>query len=77
MAFSGDVDADGVVELLIPNQNFTSLNAIHRNGTNAELEWEIPLDAKLITNIASARINNQSFAVAVGLENGILRIWQP
>ena len=76
MAIAADVNADNRVEVLLPNQQMTSLAAIQRTEDGAEVIWEIPLNSRLTTNIASIPVND-SLILALGLKQGILRIFMP
>jgi hypothetical protein len=77
MAFAGDVDADGYVELLIPNQTHDSISALQRVDSGVQIDWTIPLNDKITTNFSTVTFSNNKFSVAVGLSSGILRVWLP
>ncbi|MEM7534839.1 MAG: hypothetical protein AAF639_21865 [Chloroflexota bacterium] len=77
MAAAADFDGDGQVELLLPTQNRRTLGAIRFTGTEAELAWSMPVDGSMGSNIAVVPLMDGNMAVAVGRQNGSLRIWQP
>ncbi|CAN5121832.1 hypothetical protein BH24ACT19_BH24ACT19_04700 [soil metagenome] len=74
-ARAGDLDGEGSWELLVPNQEYTELGAIRRAADGAEVAWELPVGGKLATNLASATDAGGHASVAVGREDGVLRIW--
>lgn len=43
-ALAGDFDGDGAIELLLPDQTHTRLEAIRRTGQGAEVVWSLPMD---------------------------------
>ncbi|MGD2157489.1 MAG: hypothetical protein PVG32_11515 [Anaerolineales bacterium] len=77
MAAAGDFDGDGRVELLLPNQALNSLGAIQRNSTGAEIDWILPLDGNISTNLAATTLSDGQILVGIGRSDGILRIWYP
>jgi hypothetical protein len=77
MAAAGDFDGDGRIELLLPSQDRTSLGAIRRTADGAELAWTVPLDATLVTNLATVTLSGDEMQVGVGLSDGTLYIWTP
>jgi hypothetical protein len=77
MAVAGDFDGDGMLELLLPRQDRLELGAIHHLETGAFVDWSLPLEAKLATNIGAVKLTEDSLAIGVGLENGILTVWHP
>jgi hypothetical protein len=77
MAVAGDFDNDRIVELLLPSQNRTSLGGIQRTETGAVVDWELPLNGVLVTNLGSVAFVDGSIGIAAGLDNGTLRIWLP
>jgi hypothetical protein len=77
MALAMDADADGRVELVLPNQSLHTLAAIQRTTQGADVDWELVLDDLVSSNIASARFSNGTIAIGLGLESGLLRLWLP
>ncbi|HAY84579.1 MAG TPA: hypothetical protein DCY42_06550 [Chloroflexi bacterium] len=77
MAAAGDFNADGRVELLLPNQNLTELGLIQRNANGAEVLANLPLAGHLTSNLALVPLPGGQLAVAAGMDSSILRIWLP
>jgi hypothetical protein len=77
MALAGDFDGDGRPELLLPTDDRTQLGGIQRTADGAEAVYQLDLDGKMVTNLAGATLVSGDTAVGVGLDNGVLRIWQP
>lgn len=77
MALAADLDADGQVELLLPNQGLSTLAAIRRTADGAEVAWELALGDFLSSNLASARFEDGTLAIGAGLQSGLLRLWLP
>lgn len=79
MAASGDFDGDGQIELLLPNQALTELGAIRRNSSEegVEVAWTLPIGGRLSTNIGVVPLADEGIAVAVGRDDGTLRLWLP
>jgi hypothetical protein len=77
MAFAGDLDSDGKIELLIPNQNRTELGGIGRNSSGASVEWTIPIGGRLSTNLSAVALADGGLAVGIGRQDGVLRLWLP
>ena len=76
-ALAGDLDGDGRIELLVPDQAQESLGAIRRTNEGAEIVWSISLDGKLSTNLAAVTLSGGVLALGAGLEEGVLRLWLP
>jgi hypothetical protein len=77
MALAGDLDGDGRIELLVPNQGRTLLGAIRRTTADAEVVWTVPLDGKVSSNLAAVQLADDSLMVGAGREDGTLRLWLP
>ena len=77
MAVAGDFDNDGIIELLLPGQDRTTLGGIQRTETGAVVDWELPLNGILISNLGSVAFQDGSIGIAAGLDNGTLMIWLP
>ena len=77
MAVAADFDADGEVELLVPDQRMTDLAAVARRGSGAVSEWQLELGSRLTTNIAVVCHGGQRLGIAVGVEGRQLRMWLP
>lgn len=74
-ARAGDLDGDGALELLVPNQDRTGLGAIRHEQVGARVAWTLPADGVLTTNLAAATAAGGRVAVAAGRQDGVLRIW--
>ena len=77
MAVSGDFDGDGNVELLVPNQGLTKLGGIGRTESGAVVKWNVPAGGRISTNLAVVTLSDETMAVGVGRDDGILRLWLP
>jgi hypothetical protein len=77
MGLAGDLDGDGRIELLVPDQAQEALGAIRRNSEGAETVWSIPIGGRLSSNLAAVAFPNGDLAVGVGREDGVLRLWLP
>lgn len=75
MAVSGDFDGDGQLEILVPDQSRTNLRGIHRTQGSAEVEWTIPLNGELTTNIGVVSNPQGKISLGVGTVNNVLLIW--
>jgi len=74
-AQAGDFNNDGQIELIAPDQNHSRLGII---GMESESITWLDLGAELITNLATAAINeNSQVVLAGGLSNNFLKIWLP
>ena len=77
MALAGDFNWDGIVEIVVPDQNMTSLNGIEWQLGGLARVWNIPLEARLTTNLAAITTDEDDIALGAGLESGVLAIWLP
>jgi hypothetical protein len=75
MAVAGDFDGDGSVELIVPNQSFTSLAAIRRIHTGAEAVWELSLPGRLTTNLSASVSADGGLVLGAGTDAHTLRLW--
>ncbi|MFK7801113.1 MAG: hypothetical protein AB8G95_05755, partial [Anaerolineae bacterium] len=76
MAVAGRFDDSGRVTLIVPTQIRRDLGAIQHLEDGAQTVWTLPLENKLMTNIAVAPLADGTIGLGVGLEGGSLRIWQ-
>lgn len=76
-AIAGDLDGDGRIELLVPDQAQQVLGAIRRNLAGAETVWTIPIGGILSTNLAGVTLADGSLGVGIGREDNVLRLWLP
>lgn len=77
MAFAGDLDADGRLELLLPRQDLSSLGILQRSGSGVEVVGELALEGGLTSNLAAVSLPDGGMAVAAGMGSGVLRVWLP
>jgi hypothetical protein len=77
IGLAGDFDADGRVEVVLPNQTLTSLGAIRHEAQGAVVAWDLPIEGQVSTNLAGLALADGSLALGVGLEDGRLRVWSP
>ncbi|WMW21953.1 hypothetical protein RE476_11355 [Methanolobus mangrovi] len=75
MAVAGNFDNDTRFELLVPTQDFRELTILEHNETGIHMQGHLLLDGALNTNIAAVTLANNSVAMGVGTDAGILRIW--
>jgi hypothetical protein len=74
-ALAGDLDGDGAVELLVPNQAHTALVAVRRSASGAAIAWSLELGATLVSNLnVVERLGG--LVLGAGLSNGTLRLWR-
>jgi hypothetical protein len=76
-AIAGDLDGDGRIELLVPDQAQEWLGAIRRNIAGAETAWEIPIGGRLSTNLMGVALPNGDLSLGAGREDRVLRLWLP
>lgn len=74
MAVAGDLNGDGQPEIVLPSQDRTRIAGIQRNPNGASVIWELPLEGTAVSNLAAAYLEN-GLALAVGTEDGRLRVW--
>ena len=77
MALAGDLDGDGVTELMIPSENGEYLGAFQMRGGAAYVAWTVRIPAPLSTNLAGVTLLDGNLAIGAGFQNGILRLWLP
>jgi len=76
MSAAGDFDADGTVELLLPNQRRNTLAGISRTVGGAVVDWEVPIGNTLTSNVAVLQSTSGQLSVGVGRADGTIRIWR-
>ena len=76
-AITGDLDGDGLLELLVPGQSGDVLGAFRLQEGAATLVWNLGLGAELTTNLAGVTMLDGGLAVGFGLASGILRLYIP
>ncbi len=77
MALAGDFDGDGILELLLPNQELTHLGAVSRTSFGARLDWRVEIGGRATTNLAALQLDDGRLLVGVGHDGSALRIWIP
>ena len=91
MAIAVDFDSNGQHELIIPSPNRTVLyevrsaplkssaikNISATEGKLAQISYSSAVDGQIVTNIATARTDDDSITIAVGTAERQLRIWEP
>ncbi len=75
MAVAGDFDGDGQLEIALPSQDRQRIAGIRNGANGAVVAWELELDGTLITNLAALNTPT-GLALAVGRDDGTVRIWQ-
>lgn len=73
-AVAGDLDGDGRIELLVPDDARECLRAIRRTRAGTREAWSLSLGGDLTTNVHAVRTAG-GVAVAAGTD-GAVRIWQ-
>ncbi len=74
MAVAGDFNGDGQPEIVLPSQDRTRIAGIQRNPNGASVLWELPVESSVVSNLAAAYVDH-TLALAVGTEDGRLRVW--
>ena len=64
-------------ELLLPDQERTSLGAIRRDPGGTEVAWTVTVGERASTNLASVAFPDGTLAVGVGNGGDKLRLWRP
>lgn len=75
MALAGNFDTDTYFELMVPTQNYRELAILEHNEDGVHVNGYLPLEGRLTTNIAAVALENESVAIGVGSDVGILRVW--
>lgn len=74
---AGDLDGDGLIEVMLPSQEGEILGGFRLAGNAASLAWTITIEADLTTNLAGVTLLDGRLAVGFGLASGILRLYIP
>jgi hypothetical protein len=74
-AVAMDLDADGQYEVIVPDQEQTSVAAIQLADGRLQAAWAQSLQGKISTNIAASKLPDGGFALGLGLEENVLKIW--
>ena len=75
MALVGDLDGDGVPEVVVPGDQKQSLNGIGYREGEALLLWTIPLGGGLTSNLAAVGLADGRLTLGAGVGNRLL-IWE-
>ncbi len=76
-ALVADLNGDGHIEVIVPDQSQTTLEGIQMIDNGLEVVWEASIGGKLNTNLAAVPLSNGQLALGVGHEGNYLRIWLP
>lgn len=76
-ALTADIDGDGQVEIVVPDQSQMVLAGIQMVNRELETIWQAPIGGRLSTNLAAVRVLDGRLALGVGHAGGVLRIWYP
>jgi len=72
---AADFDDDGATELLVPTTGRDELAAVGRTADGAAVDWRLPLDGTLRTNLAGTADGGGGVTVGAGTAGGV-RVWQ-
>ncbi|MGI9049718.1 MAG: hypothetical protein ACR2GU_10185 [Rubrobacteraceae bacterium] len=72
---AGDLDGDGRWELLVPNEDYTTLAAVRHEKSGARVAWTLPAGGVISTNLASVTDQKGHASIAAGRSDGVLRVW--
>lgn len=70
---AGDFDDDGRIELLVPTVDGRRFGALRRTPDGVTVAWQLPLEGRLSTNLAT--VDREGVSVAAGRDDGVLRVW--
>lgn len=70
-----DVDGDGRVEVLVPNQSMTALGVLRRTDGGVEVVADIDIPGKLTSNLAAVADEAGRIWFAAGTDRAVLRVW--
>jgi hypothetical protein len=76
-AVAGDFDGNGRIEIVVPDQSQTALAGVEWAEAGLNIAWEAPLGGRLSTNIAAVELRGGGFALGIGHDQNLLRIWYP
>ena len=75
MALVGDLDGDGVLEVIVPGKSQETLHGIeYLNGEAVEV-WAISLGGRLTSNLAGISLENGRLTIGAGVGDQLL-IWE-
>ena len=76
MALLADTDGDGRLDVLVPTQAMTELASLARTEEGFEEIDRLALDGRLTTNVAATPTADGGLALAVGTDDGRLRVFR-
>ncbi|MEE3233326.1 MAG: hypothetical protein VX294_04105 [Candidatus Latescibacterota bacterium] len=77
LSLMGDLDGDGILEVLLMDQDRSHLTAVgHRSGGATRL-WQLEIGGKATSNLTAIALDDGSQLVGVGHDGHRLRIWGP
>lgn len=76
MALLADTDGDGRLDVLVPTQTMTELASLARTEEGFEEIDRLALDGRLTTNVAATPTAEGGLALAVGTDDGRLRVFR-
>lgn len=76
MALLADADGDGRLDVVVPTQEMRALAILTRVSDGFEEVATLPLGGRLATNVGAAVDAEGQLSLAVGMEAGVLRIFQ-
>lgn len=76
MALLADVDGNGRLDVVVPTQSMTELAGLARTEAGFEEIERLALGGRLVTNVAATPAADGSLALAVGTDDGRLRIFR-
>jgi hypothetical protein len=68
-----DIDGDGRVEVLVPNQSMTALGVLRRTDGGVEVVADIDLPGNLTSNLAAVADEAGRIWFAAGTDRAVLR----
>lgn len=72
---AADFDGDGQIEIVVPDQSQTTLVGIQLTNNALKAVWEVPIGARLSTNLAAVILSDGRLTLGVGHESHRLRVW--
>ncbi len=76
MALLADADGDGRLDVVVPTQDMTALGVLARTADGFEEVASLPLFGMLATNVAATPDAEGNLVLAVGTDDGQLRIFR-
>ena len=72
---AGDFDGDDAIELLVPTSARDELVATQRTAGGATVDWRLPLDGTVTSNVTGVTRSDRRVAVGVATDAGV-HVWQ-